>query len=350
MSSQWDSCDDSDLCSSGFVCDDDSYGYCEERFPTVFWVFQFVFIGLFILQCLWAGYDWQKKVAEKPKPAAQPQPQPQPQTQPEVQETVTLSTSNNNQLPSGWEELYTADGKVYYQNNITKQTQWERPIIPNSDQLPPNWVEVYTPDGKVYYQNNTTQTTQWERPVVVQQHIVPTGTPTVAPQNNNNNNIATNNAANSAPCDYGPFLEFPFSTTCRNYVIRLLCCCGAMTSFLFAYLLPSCCPDFYDSNYSDPDCCSWAGTNYFIYIFSWILFCWYCLSGLYLVVVKKETMTWVSSSTTQSGNYQVTTTSVSTSSNMCYNVFMLALQAGILLLAMVILPAIMGDDCQNYYC
>ena len=32
-------------------------------------------------------------------------------------------------LPDGWIQLLSPDGKVYYQNNITKTTQWERPKL-----------------------------------------------------------------------------------------------------------------------------------------------------------------------------------------------------------------------------
>eukprot|EP01083_Nonionella_stella_P091994 257334_1 len=34
---------------------------------------------------------------------------------------------DSNQLPDGWSELRTHDGRVYYQNEIQQTTQWERP-------------------------------------------------------------------------------------------------------------------------------------------------------------------------------------------------------------------------------
>ena len=359
--SDWESCDDGDLCDDGYVCDDDSYGHCEEKFPTVFWVFQLVFIGFFILWCAWAGYICNKENKEKAasEPAAQPQPQ-QPQQQPIKQHEIAPSNTydeNNGDLPDGWVKCVTSDGRTYYQNNTTKETQWERPVViistpppTYSNELPPGWIELRTDDGKVYYQHNASKTTQWERPVILQtaaptNTIIPETTTAPAPSTNTNDNV---NAIELG--QFEPFLEFPFSTTCRNYLIRLLMLFACMASFFLAYFVPSCCSDFYDSDYDDPDCCSWYWTNYLIYIFSWILFVWYCLAGLYLVLVKKETMTWVSSSTQNQGNYQVTTTTVSTSSNVCYNSCMLAVNIGILLFAMVIVPAVLGDDCDNHYC
>eukprot|EP01084_Bolivina_argentea_P264179 447404_1 len=44
---------------------------------------------------------------------APPQPQPQPQPQP---------------LSNGWSAKTDQNGRIYYQNEITKQTQWEYPI------------------------------------------------------------------------------------------------------------------------------------------------------------------------------------------------------------------------------
>jgi len=39
--------------------------------------------------------------------------------------------NDDDQLPPGWLRCVTEDGKVYYQNNRTKQTQWNKP---NNDQ------------------------------------------------------------------------------------------------------------------------------------------------------------------------------------------------------------------------
>eukprot|EP01084_Bolivina_argentea_P087039 157258_1 len=36
--------------------------------------------------------------------------------------------NDNNELPKGWTKRMTADGQIYYQNNILKTTQWKKPI------------------------------------------------------------------------------------------------------------------------------------------------------------------------------------------------------------------------------
>eukprot|EP01083_Nonionella_stella_P038114 103792_1 len=43
-------------------------------------------------------------------------------------------------LPSGWIQLQTPDGKTYYQNDLTKTTQWERPSLP-PDPPPASFVQ-----------------------------------------------------------------------------------------------------------------------------------------------------------------------------------------------------------------
>lgn len=37
------------------------------------------------------------------------------------------SPSNNDDLPPGWEERRTANGRLYYVNHVTRSTQWIRP-------------------------------------------------------------------------------------------------------------------------------------------------------------------------------------------------------------------------------
>eukprot|EP01083_Nonionella_stella_P105944 305068_1 len=84
-------------------------------------------------------------------------------------------------LPNGWRKVVTPDGKVYYQNDATHQTQWDAPqsvstIVylpvsnaPNPQEsvvnaLPSDWRKVNTSDGKPYYQNDITHQTQWDAP------------------------------------------------------------------------------------------------------------------------------------------------------------------------------------------
>jgi len=79
-------------------------------------------------------------------------------------------------LPDGWQIAYNADSKPYYYD--TKgNVSWEKPAMPKSlapppppaplparpNQLPPGWTEHATIDGKKYYSNG--HTTQWDRPV-----------------------------------------------------------------------------------------------------------------------------------------------------------------------------------------
>ncbi|CAN0139370.1 unnamed protein product, partial [Ectocarpus sp. 4 AP-2014] len=86
-------------------------------------------------------------------------------------------------LPEGWIELKTAEGKTYYQNSISKTTQWNRPeptkavaalktATYNSTSSPAvggaaaetGWEKVITADGRPYFQNTITKTTSWQQP------------------------------------------------------------------------------------------------------------------------------------------------------------------------------------------
>eukprot|EP00752_Nemacystus_decipiens_P003934 g3602.t1 len=91
-----------------------------------------------------------------------------------------------NALPEGWMELKTPEGKVYYQNSISKTTQWARPAPPKADTtatqlntanhnstrsapagggaVEAGWEKVMTGDGRPYYQNTLTKKTSWLPP------------------------------------------------------------------------------------------------------------------------------------------------------------------------------------------
>eukprot|EP01083_Nonionella_stella_P061932 161183_1 len=73
---------------------------------------------------------------------------------------------SSDELPYGWKTAYTKDGKLYYQNDLTKETQWEKPIATIQNELPTGWRSVYSADGKVYYQNDITKQTQWTKPII----------------------------------------------------------------------------------------------------------------------------------------------------------------------------------------
>ena len=67
---------------------------------------------------------------------------------------------DNMALPEFWIKLWSYDdGKWYYQNEITKHTQWEHPIKANN-----GWRKCKTKDDKIYYQNEITKVTQWIKP------------------------------------------------------------------------------------------------------------------------------------------------------------------------------------------
>lgn len=85
-------------------------------------------------------------------------------------------------LPPGWEGKQSPDGRTYYINHHTKQTQWTRPgavaqapAVPifksggasgggSGPALAQGWEAKQDSSGKTYYLNHSTQTTQWERP------------------------------------------------------------------------------------------------------------------------------------------------------------------------------------------
>ncbi|CAD7938444.1 unnamed protein product [Amoebophrya sp. A120] len=68
---------------------------------------------------------------------------------------------NDEVLPSGWARALSADGKPYYYNRVTMQTQWVKPVIV--------WKEYTVTEGasagKKYYYNTETKKTQWECPL-----------------------------------------------------------------------------------------------------------------------------------------------------------------------------------------
>ncbi|KAK6944499.1 WW domain [Dillenia turbinata] len=80
-------------------------------------------------------------------------------------------------LPPGWVEAKDpASGSLYYYNESTGTSQWERPInssslqYPSSSPLPVDWVETLDETtGKRYYYNTKTHVSQWDRPDSSQQ-------------------------------------------------------------------------------------------------------------------------------------------------------------------------------------
>ena len=51
-------------------------------------------------------------------------------TAPITMELVTRNGDHDNdELPENWIKIFTADGRPYYQNNVTKQIQWDKPTM-----------------------------------------------------------------------------------------------------------------------------------------------------------------------------------------------------------------------------
>lgn len=67
-------------------------------------------------------------------------------------------TQGSEQLPPGWTKRFTKDGRAFYQNNITKQTQWNPPQVHQNEGgevLPP-----YAPWGNPMAQQPQIQPVQ----------------------------------------------------------------------------------------------------------------------------------------------------------------------------------------------
>ena len=72
------------------------------------------------------------------------------------------------QDPSKWSEHKAPDGRIYFYNNTTKQSAWEKPLCLKSPterllaQCP--WKEYTSDTGKVYYHNTQTKESVWSIP------------------------------------------------------------------------------------------------------------------------------------------------------------------------------------------
>ncbi|XP_053573480.1 E3 ubiquitin-protein ligase NEDD4 isoform X2 [Bombina bombina] len=101
--------------------------------------------------------------------------------QPQVTTSDSTQVSSNTEsglLPKGWEIRHAPNGRPFFINHITKTTTWEsprlripvqlrpKPPIELSDlgPLPPGWEERSHTDGRVFYIDHNTKQTQWEDP------------------------------------------------------------------------------------------------------------------------------------------------------------------------------------------
>ncbi|KAK9987019.1 hypothetical protein SO802_031970 [Lithocarpus litseifolius] len=88
-------------------------------------------------------------------------------------ETGSTQLVDDGKLPLGWVEAKDpASGALYYYNEKTEKSQWERPVgasavtqHPSPSSLPESWVEsLDETTGHKYYYNTKTHVSQWEHP------------------------------------------------------------------------------------------------------------------------------------------------------------------------------------------
>ncbi|XP_069112759.1 WW domain-containing oxidoreductase-like [Argopecten irradians] len=79
-----------------------------------------------------------------------------------------FDTDSEDELPPGWEERVTLEGKVFYANHGTKATQWEHPgsgkkKVVKGD-LPFGWERKVADDGTVFYVDHINSRTTYTDP------------------------------------------------------------------------------------------------------------------------------------------------------------------------------------------
>lgn len=70
-------------------------------------------------------------------------------------------------LPNGWRLQTAPDGRVYYLDDVSQQTSWEKPIYPS---LAEGWELRHDETGRQYFANTITQQTQWDAPQIHDPH------------------------------------------------------------------------------------------------------------------------------------------------------------------------------------
>ncbi|XP_054719522.1 WW domain-containing oxidoreductase-like [Uloborus diversus] len=77
-------------------------------------------------------------------------------------------TDSEDELPPGWEERATLDGKVYYANHLSKSTQWSHPRTGKkkkvSGELPHGWEKKVGDDGLIFYVDHINKKTTYTDP------------------------------------------------------------------------------------------------------------------------------------------------------------------------------------------
>jgi WW domain/Ankyrin repeats (3 copies) len=75
--------------------------------------------------------------------------------------------SSSEDVADGWSEVTDPNtGKIYYYNQLTQETSWEKPSKkPTNGEFDGSWSEVTDPNsGKTYYYNSSTNETSWTKP------------------------------------------------------------------------------------------------------------------------------------------------------------------------------------------
>jgi len=87
--------------------------------------------------------------------------------------TPSRSPVRSSEMPPGWTESRTPDGRSFFINHVEKRTSWIDPRTgrptnkPNQEDLGPlphGWEEKHTADGRSYFINHATRTSSWEDP------------------------------------------------------------------------------------------------------------------------------------------------------------------------------------------
>ncbi|PQE25746.1 formin binding protein [Rutstroemia sp. NJR-2017a BBW] len=78
-------------------------------------------------------------------------------------------------VPALWQEARNADGRVYYYNTITKETQWTKPeeLMTPAERALANqpWKEYTAEGGRKYWYNTETKQSSWEMPDVYKEAL-----------------------------------------------------------------------------------------------------------------------------------------------------------------------------------
>lgn len=82
--------------------------------------------------------------------------------------SITIDTDSEDELPTGWEERATPEGRVFYANHNHAKTQWTHPTTGKSKriagELPYGWEAKVSESGHLYFVDHVNQTTTYTDP------------------------------------------------------------------------------------------------------------------------------------------------------------------------------------------